>query len=65
MQDGIWEDCMGAVSDVSVGYAQLLCVVGCLVNEVHSLKDCKVAAHRNQGVICDKQIGGLNRDVNL
>ena len=33
---------MGAVSDVSAGYAQLLRVVGCLVNEIRSLQDCKV-----------------------
>ena len=52
---------MGAVSDVSAGYAQLLRVVGCLINEVRSLKDCKVAACRNQGVTSDRQIGGLNR----
>ena len=30
------EDCIGAVGDVSVGYAQLLRVVGCFVNEVRS-----------------------------
>ena len=56
---------MGAVSDVSAGYAQLLHVVGCLVNEVCSLKDCKVAACRDQGVMSDKQMGGLNRDINF
>ena len=56
---------MGAVSDVSAGYAQVLRVVGCLVNEVRSLKDCKVAACRDQSVTSDKQIGGLRRDVNF
>ena len=57
--------CIGAVNDVSAGYAQLLHVVGCLVNEVHSLKDCKIAACRDQGVTSDKQMVGLNKDVNL
>ena len=59
------ESRMGAVSNVSTGYAQLLRVVGCLINEVHSLKDCKMAACRDQGVTSDKQMGGLNRDVNF
>ena len=56
---------MGAVSDVSAGYAQLLRAVGCLVNKVCSLKDCKVIACRDQGVMNDKQMRGLNRDRNF
>ena len=42
------EDRVEAVGDVSAGYAQLLCVVGCLINEVTSLKDCKMTAHIDQ-----------------
>ena len=42
MQEDVRRSC-GAV-DVSAGYAQLLRVVGCLVNEVHNLKDHKVTA---------------------
>ena len=36
-----------------------------MVNEVRSLKDCKVAACGAQGVTSDKQMGRLNRDVNF
>ena len=58
---------MGAVGDVSAGYAQLLRVVGCLVNEVRSLKYYKVAAcvDRDQNVVNGKQLGEVNRDVNV
>ena len=55
---------MGAVGDVSAGYAQLLRVVGCLINEVRSLKDCKVTACTDR-VVSDKQQEELSRDVNL
>ena len=55
----------GAVSDLSAGYSQLLCSVGYLVNEVRSLKGCKVAACTDQGVTSDKKMGGLNRDINF
>ena len=54
---------MGAVSDVSAGYAQLLRIVGCLVNEVCSLKDCKMAACRDQGVETMKQFIPQNRHI--
>ena len=48
-----------------VGYAHLLHVVGCLVNEVRSLKDYKVTACADRGVLSDKQLlRELNRDVN-
>ena len=38
---------------------------GCLVNEVRSLKDCKGAAYRDPGVMGDKQLRELSRDVNF
>ena len=58
---------VGAVGNVSAGYAQLLRVVGCLVNEVHSLKDYKVAAcvDQDRNVVNGKQLGEVNRDVNF
>ena len=45
----------------------LLRVVGCLVNEVRSLKDYKVAAcvDRGRNVVNGKQLGEVNRDVNF
>ena len=48
------ESRMGVIGDVvSAGYAQLLRVVGCLVNEVRSLKDYNLAAcvDRDQNVV--------------
>ena len=59
------ESHMGAVSDVSAGYAKFLRVVGSLVNEVCSLKNCKMTAGRDQSVVIGKQMGWLNRDVNF
>ena len=58
---------VGAVGDVSAGHAQLLRIVGCLVNEVHSLKDYNVAAcvDQDRNVVNGKQRGKVNRDVNF
>ena len=44
------------VVDVSAVYAQLLRVVGCLINEVRSVKDCKVAAWSDR-IVSDKAPG--------
>ena len=58
--------CVGAIGDVSLDYTQLLSVIGCLINEVHSLKDCKVAAHwaHTDWIVSDKQ-PELMPDVNF
>ena len=47
------ESRVGAIGDVSAGYAQLLRVVSCLINEVRSLKVYKVTAcvDRDQNVV--------------
>ena len=56
---------MGAVGDVSSGYTQLLRVVGCLVNELRSFNDYKVAACADRVEVSCKQLGKVNRDANF
>ena len=56
---------VGAVGDVFAVYVQLLCAVGCLVNEMRSLKDYKVAACADRVEVSAKQQGEVNRDVNF
>ena len=57
-------DCGDAVRNVSAGYAQLR-VVGCLVNEVRSLKDNSVSGHAKHVGVADSQVTKLNGDVNF
>ena len=59
------EGLVGAVGDLLAGYALLLRVVGCLVSEVCSFNDHKVAASADRGVSGKQQLAELNRDVNF
>ena len=53
------------VKNVSAGYAQLLHVEGCLVNEVRNLKDYRLGMSADHTFVADLYKVKLKKDVNF